>query len=365
MKITIDMRMLNISGIGTYLKNLVPLLIEHNPQISFCLLGKQIELQAFDWTRQVNVSLVEINSSFYSIREQFELIAKIPKDTTLYWATHYNIPLAYRGKLLVTVYDLLHLAMPEYAPGLHKKIYAWTMFNAIKWKADNVLCISQFTADELQRLTGMYTEKMHPILLGVNRSWFQIQKKQNPSEHPYLLYVGNVKPHKNLSALLEAFEGLKEKIPHQLVIVGRRSGFITGDAALVEKADSLEGRVQFTDYIAHEEMEQYFVHADALVFPSIYEGFGLPPLEAMACGCPVVVSHSASLPEVCGESIIYFNPHSTQEIADAILKVLNDTKLRAKQIQQGKKHAQAFTWERTASKTWDVIEQTVNDYRPI
>src|SRR3712207_4177952 len=145
--------MLHASGIGTYLRNLVPLIISACPYAEFCLVGKLDEMSAHRWAHGKNVALVDCRAPIYSVAEQFELFQKIPKGTELFWSPHYNIPLLYRGRLLVTVHDVLHLALPQYLGGLHKRLYAKAMFAALRRKADAVLCASNFTKDELVRLT--------------------------------------------------------------------------------------------------------------------------------------------------------------------------------------------------------------------
>jgi glycosyltransferase involved in cell wall biosynthesis len=198
----------------------------------------------------------------YSVREQIEIASQIPKATQLYFATHYNIPLLYRGRMLVTVYDLFHVAMPSLVGGFHKTIYAKFMFNAVRRKADAIITISKFTKDELVRYTGAGRQEIYPIHLGVDKSWFDIRKTQNPHKKPFLLYVGNVKPHKNLRGLIGAFALIAGQTNHDLVIVGKREGFITGDEASRIEAAKLDGRVRFTGHVPDGLLKQYVAHAE-------------------------------------------------------------------------------------------------------
>jgi glycosyltransferase involved in cell wall biosynthesis len=260
----------------------------------------------------------------------------------------------------VTIHDVFHLAMPEYTGGLLKRVYARLMFAAVVKKAHAILCVSCFTAVELTRLTGISAEKLNVILLGVDESWYHIETLPRPESKPYLLYVGNVKPHKNLSSLVEAFAMLVDVIPHDLIIVGKKDDLITADKEVECQASRLGDRVRFTGLVGQESLQQYFVHADALVFPSLYEGFGLPPLEAMACGCPVIVSNRASLPEVCGEAAVYCNPEDPSDIAEKIrMVVMDDSSLRETMRQHGHDRAKRFTWEKCARETVSVIEKVL------
>jgi glycosyltransferase involved in cell wall biosynthesis len=358
-KITIDLRMILSSGIGTYLSNLIPLVISSLPYVKFSLLGKPEEIIKFEWSQDKHIEIIDCRSPIYSISEQYELLRKIPENTDLFWSPHFNIPILYKGKLLVTIHDLFHLALPEYVGGIHKQLYAKAMFSMVKRKASSIVCVSNYTMLELERLTRFYQQNIDVVYNGVDDSWFQIKKGENPHQKPYLLYVGNVKPHKNLFTLIQAFEIIKDKIPHDLVIVGKKEGFITGDHVVASKASGLGDRVRFTGFIEDEILKQYFAYANALVFPSLYEGFGLPPLEAMASGCPVIVSNTASLPEVCGDAVLYCDPRSPQDIADKIQKIIYDYSLRDTLNQKGLERAKLFTWEKCASETVSVIEEVL------
>jgi glycosyltransferase involved in cell wall biosynthesis len=353
--ITIDARWINTSGIGTYLKNILPGVIESFPNIDFCLLGDLSVLGAQKWTKKTNVRLISVSSSMYSVAEQFEIVRKIPKETSIFWATHYNIPLFYRGRILVTVYDLFHLARPELVGGLHKRLYAKVMFTAVRYRAAAILTISRFTKDEFIRLTDGDIKNIFPIHLGIADDWFHIPKANKIYSKEYILFVGNVKPHKNIRTLIKAFGLIYKDIPHDLIIVGKREGFITGDQFVAQEAKRLGDRVQFTGYVKDKELHQYFANADALVFPSLYEGFGFPPLEAMAAGCPVLVSNVASMPEICGDAAVYFNPYSPDDIATKLADVLTNEYLRESMRIKGYEQARSFVWSKCVKQTCDVI----------
>jgi glycosyltransferase involved in cell wall biosynthesis len=356
MKIAVDVRMMNSSGIGSYIRHLVPLVIQSLPKSGFTLLGRPQEMKwCKGFAKSSRVQWIETTSPIFTIVEQLELSRKIPQDTDLFWSPNYNFPVFWRGKLLVTVHDVFHLVMGKGAGTLPKLVYARLMFNRLIHRADALLCVSRFTQGELTRLTGVSPGKIKVIHNGVDESWFKIKRRKSPHPRPYLLFVGNVKPHKNLSALLKAFSLLKDKIPHDLVLVGQKEGFITGDRSVFEKAKEMKGRVHFTGIVKEDILGQYYAFADAMVFPSLYEGFGLPPLEAMACGCPTVVSKAGSLPEVCGHATEYFDPKNVEEMAEKILKVLQNKRLREKLIKKGTKQARQFSWKECARQTCQAI----------
>ena len=359
--ITIDGRWINTSGIGTYLSNVIPGVLNSFPDYEFHILGDAASLSRLKGIKQVNFQVIQCSAKMYSIDEQIELIRSIPSQTRLFWATHYNIPLLYRGKMIVTVYDLFHLARPQLVRGFHKRLYAKLMFWALHYRAAAILTISHFSKRELTRLAGEFKQPIFPIHLGVADSWFEIPKKPRPYLRKYILFVGNVKPHKNLSALVEAFGSISHLIQHDLIIVGKKEGFITGDSAVAEAAIKLGDRVDFTGYVDAEVLHQYFAHAELMVFPSLYEGFGLPPLEAMAAGCPVLCSNSASLPEVCGDAAIYFDPNRASDIAEKLLGLVNDDDLLASLKRKGLEHAKSFSWKSCVFQTCEVIRILLNN----
>jgi glycosyltransferase involved in cell wall biosynthesis len=257
--------------------------------------------------------------------------------------------------MLVTFYDLFHLAMPKLVGGRHKRFYAKLMFHMVRWRALAIITISQFSKDEFWRFIGPTRQSIIPIHLGVAKSWFDIKPSARPYSKKYILFVGNIKPHKNLSRLVKAFNLILNRINHDLVIVGKKEGFITGDTLVADLATRLGSRVEFTGYVDDAALHQYFAHAEVMVFPSLYEGFGLPPLEAMAAGCPVLVSNVGPMPEVCGDAALYCDPYNVDDIAQKLFTILNDDTLRETLRQRGLERAHSFTWDKCIAQTCDVI----------
>jgi len=160
--------------------------------------------------------------------------------------------------------------------------------------------------------------------------------------------------------LLRAFDRIKERIPQDLVLVGKKEGFDIGDREVLRLAEGMGNRVQFTGFVEEGLLRQYYVHADLLVFPSLYEGFGFPPLEAMACGCPTAVSGFASLREICGDATCYFDPLNVEDISRAILEVLQDGGLRKRLVEKGRRQAGLFSWEKCVQDTCEVIDGLIH-----
>jgi glycosyltransferase involved in cell wall biosynthesis len=359
MRITIDLRMLEASGIGVYLKNIIPRLIQLRKNDFFYFLTVPGKGAFLDSTIAGNIQWIEVNSPIYSLRQQWELFRKIPGDTDLLWMPHFDIPVLAKAKMMVTVHDAFHLALPEYVGGVHKRLYARFMFGALTRKADAVCAVSEFTRQELIRLTKIDPGKISVIHQGVDPSWFNIPAGPSPHTKPFLLYVGNIKPHKNLTRLIEAFGGVQGQVPHDLLLIGQKDGFLTGDPEVEKAARKLQGRLLFTGFLAEDQLKQYYTHAEALVFPSLYEGFGLPVLEAMACGCPVISSNAASLPEVCADAAIFFDPHDPRDIGEKILEVVGNTQLKQELRIKGLSRASEFSWDKTAEQTSRLIDHVL------
>jgi glycosyltransferase involved in cell wall biosynthesis len=176
------------------------------------------------------------------------------------------------------------------------------------------------------------------------------------SEQPYLLYVGSVEPRKNLARLLQAWELIDRHCPDiQLLITGLST---RGSGVFSEvKLDRIPERVSFTGYVSDEDLPSLYSGALAFVYPSLYEGFGLPPAEAMACGTPVITSRTTSLPEVVSDAAALVDPESVDSIAEGMLEVIRNSSLRSQMSAKGLERAKLFTWDGAAANTWDILSR--------
>jgi glycosyltransferase involved in cell wall biosynthesis len=233
------------------------------------------------------------------------------------------------------------------------------MYRAVLAKASSLIFVSEFSRREFERLVGL-PRSAYIAHNAVDEGWFSPTiQPQSSIEGDYVVFVGNVKPHKNLSGLLEAMVAVREQADVSLVIVGKLDGFITGDAKGAAQARDLSQWVRVVEGASDDELKSIVAGARAMAFPSFYEGFGLPPLEAMAAGCPTAVSNAASIPEICADSSAYFDPRDPSDMARAIVEVLHDPELTAALVAKGKDRARQFSWRTTAGIVAHAVEQAV------
>ncbi len=356
--------MVEASGVGTYLQNVLGRLVAAGPEWRLALLGDPDELARHRWSAAPGVEVVAHRAPLYGLRQQVLPAAARSLTPDLLWVPHYNIPLAWRGSLLVTVHDLAHLALPELFGRGARRVYARLTFAAVRRRAAGLLYVSRFSRDEFHRLVGAPRGAEWTVPNGVGREWFDTPSPSRaPAEKPYFVYVGNVKPHKNLGRLLEAFAALAPEVPHDLVLAGRRRGFLTGDPEVARRAEGLGARVRFTGFVEAGELRRTVAGAAALVLPSLYEGFGLPALEAMACGRPVLASRAGALPEVCGDAALYCDPHDSRDIAGGLRRLAGDAELVARLATAGAERARRFSWDDTAAAVSEAIRQILGTAR--
>ncbi len=358
MRLIVDARMINASGIGIYLQNVLRRIITSNKDWTFIVLGKPSELASFPWLNTPQISVHPFLAPIYSLQEQWWWLFNRVKGDVL-WVPHYNIPLLYSGKLISTVHDLAHIVLDDYRTSFIKRVYASILFHAVRLRANTIIFVSNFTKKEFTTHIGIPACPTYVIHQGVDTAW-RLSAPAQTHLQPYIVYVGNVKPHKNLRRLLAAFESIQSKIPHKLIIIGKKSGFITGDTTVEHDATKLGNRVEFTGHISDDAMRALVTNADLLVMPSYYEGFGLPVIEAMAASCPVLTSSAASLPEVCGDAAAYFDPLNVEDMAGQLLVLLLDNAARNALREKGTQQALRFDWNKTAELTGQAIKDTTS-----
>lgn len=360
-QLTVDVRKAFDAGIGTYIRNVVPRVLDRlGPGVRAAALVPAGQERQFDWlSGQPELQLVPVRAAPMGLAEQLEFRRHLAPGT-LFWATSLAHPIWRRGPLVATVYDVAQLALGR-GEGMSVPI-AWAaggLLASQRRRASALLAISEFTRCEFVRCVGPVAGgRIRVTPLGVDEVWFSAASPvRKVAEAPYFVCVGSVRPHKNIARLLLAFASIADRLPHALVIagLGSRDGAHTRWHAALPPA--VQARVRFTGFVEDAALRALVAGADALVFPSLYEGFGLPALEAMAAGCPVLASKAGALPEVCGPAAAgYFDPHSAEDIGRALLQHAALPGPERQAISAGgRAHARSFDWDRTAALTTEVI----------
>ena len=352
------------SGIGTYIRNLLPYL--KGSKYAIQLLGPVSFLEK--WPELSGVDLIPFDAPIYSLQEQLKYPLKIPS-SDLFWSPHYTIPLSFirARKRLTTIHDVCHLAQSDQLNWV-KKGYAKMMLRQATERSDHIMTISHFSKSEIVKWTNVEKEKITVAHLGVNASQFSFNQDQEMIEEvqrqyqlssPYILYVGNLASHKNIARLLKAWMRVQaQHKDHKLVLVGKPDTRGVYKKMIVENP-LLKESVITLEVIPQQHLSIVYRLAQGFVFPSLYEGFGLPPLEAMRMGCPTIVSQAASLPEVCLDASLYVDPHNIEDIAQKIMVLIRDKEVRQSLVARGKEHVKRFSWEKAAQAHLEVIERLI------
>jgi glycosyltransferase involved in cell wall biosynthesis len=358
MRIAIDARKLHDFGIGTYIRNILLGLARLDQETEYIVLcrprdaGLASDLGA-------NFRAVPETARPYSLAEQIAIPIRLVRERAhLLHEPHYVLPPATRCRSVVTIHDCIHLMFPQYLPGTLAHLYArMSMWSAVR-KSDQILTVSNASKRDILRFFDIAPEKVDVIYNAIDERFLappdaermDLIRQRYQLDHPFLLYVGNIKPHKNLERLIDAFgrvraHGLDDL---RLVIIGDEISKYPPLRQAVHR-HRLDKYVRFLGFQPYDTLAGFYRLARAFVFPSLYEGFGLPPLEAMACGTPVVTSNVSSLPEIAGGAAILVDPYDPASIADGITRAVSDEALRAELIARGLARARDFSWTQSVA----------------
>jgi len=269
----------------------------------------------------------------------------------------YVIPLAARGPQVVTVHDVNYLGHKGWRTGVGRTAFRFFAERTVK-RADRIIAVSRFSRDEIVKHMRVAPEKVTVVHSAGREASPQKRDAASPGgvvrdiSRPYVMAFSALSAHKNIPRLIAAFARISSAVPHDLVLVGHMP-VKAGVRAEIEAAGGTD-RVHFTGYIPEPDVATLLQNASLFAFPSLYEGFGLPLLDAQNAGVPVVCSSAGALPEIAGDSAILFDPHSVDAIANALERGLLDTGLRTALIEKGYENARSFSWDRTARETLDV-----------
>ena len=363
MRIGIDARKLYDFGIGTYIRNLLRQLARLDRDTEFVVLARPADCNAVGSLGE-NFRAVPESAANYSVAEQIGIpLALWREGVTLFHAPHYVLPPLVRCRSVVTIHDCIHLMFPGYLPNRLALTYARTSIALASRRATRVLTVSESSKRDILRFVDVPAEKIDVIynayderfgLEPLEQDVIRVRERYQLHDE-FVLYAGNVKPHKNLERLIEAFDLVRQRgFDHlKLVLIGDE---ISKYAALRRAVHShqLHQYVRFLGYLPEETLAIMYRLAGVFVFPSLHEGFGLPPLEAMASGTPVVTSNVSSLPEVAGDAAVLVDPYRPEAIADGIARVLGDEALRRDLRAKGLARARQFSWEASVRRVREI-----------
>lgn len=365
----------NMSGIGYCQAGLVGEMVKSHPEDRYLyeyFSRKDHEVKRNRLKAYMHENC-DINESHFSGFLYRCIMNMIPVPYSLFFGkkselTHffnYIIPPFVHGKKVVTIHDMVVKAYPETVRFRTKHLLNTGMKKSMK-RADVIITDSEFSKSEIEKYFPQYSHKVQVVYCGVNSDKFypvednsviEKVKKSLDIEGEYFLYLGTIEPRKNLERLIEAYSLLLKKdenVP-RLVMAGGK-GWLNSNIYQKVVELKLEKYVQFTKYIPDEDLCPLINGATAFVFPSIYEGFGMPPLEAMACGVPVVCSKEASLPEVVGDCAVMTDAYDPQSIADGMYRIYSDKALAEELRVRGLQRAKEFTWHRFSEKLHGIYE---------
>jgi len=371
LKIAIEARPIKWSygtGIGNYTYCLIEKLNEIDPSNEYTFLWPDDEPQAFiPMTR---------NYTYYALpkddrREEVEIPIWLENEKADLFHLPQNgfrTPKAKNCKIIVTIHDLIPYVMPEVVRSSFLKRFITEMPEIIT-RSHHIITVSQASKKDLIRLFNVNPQKISVVPSAPADSYVPLPQetvqenlwKNYRLKEPYILYVGGLNPRKNVTELIYAYSKIYRELPQGelLVIPGGEGRHLQKLRALVDSLN-LAGAVIFPGFVDSRELPFLYNGASLFVYPSLYEGFGLPPIEAMACGTPVITSNTSSLPEVVGDAALLVNPYDTLRLAETILQVLNDPVLADTLAQKGLAHSKKYNWRTNTARILEIYKQTLN-----
>jgi len=360
----------HLTGNETYIRNLLK---------GFAILGDEADFVAYISRPSArfevpdDFAVREVSANPFT-RLGFDLPRLLLEDRPDLLHVQYTAPLIPRVPVVVSVHDVSFLTHPQYFMRSRALQLKLTVSDTVR-RAAAVLTPSEFSKQGIMDAYGLADETVHVIPNGVSSTFRPIARPaalRKVGEKygfcaPYLLTVGDLQPRKNQIGLFRAFEALLREhpsLPHHLVVTGKKTWF----ASKVYNAARQSGvadRIHFTDFVHDDDLLQLYGGCDVFVFPSFYEGFGLPILEAMACGRAVACSETSAMPEVADSAAILFDPHDTGQMTRALRDLMIDSELRARMERLGQQRATQFSWQRTAELTLRVYHAVVGSEQPV
>ncbi|MBL7058149.1 glycosyltransferase family 4 protein [Patescibacteria group bacterium] len=369
-------------GLGRYTQEIIDRIVKNEHDCNYVIFLSPENHQSF-LLKQSNIKKIIIKSRWYTFSEQFELPYYIYKEKIdLMHFPHFNVPLICTADFIVTIHDLILTKFPTLRATklgplkyLFKNLGYRLVISSALIRAQLILAVSEFTRNDIVSHFKVSPDKIIVSYEGVadlykgHGNYSQLEQDNEKERKallcynvskPYFLYVGNAYPHKNLEGLLRVFNQLESGVV--LVLVGKEDYFYRRVKEYVTKLN-LQDRVIFSGFVEDHHLIALYRNALAYVFPSFYEGFGLPPLEAMAWGCPVISSCKGSMPEVLGDAAIYFDPNDDKSLLEKLKLIINNKEVCRELIRKGKLQVQKYSWQDCAQITKNVYIKCLKNKR--
>ena len=365
----------NFRGLGNYSRIVLESFLKYYPENEYHLYTPPIkDKRALEWQKrfnQVNIHTPEgfLNKNFTPAWRSLFLSKDIKRDDLdLYHGLSHEIPPGLnrlKTKSIVTIHDLIFLRYPDFFPWVDRQVYLKKFSHSCE-QADIVVAICEQTKIDLMEFLKVPEDKIRIVYQSCNPAFYskleeveisKLRESYSLSDH-YILYVGALEERKNALSLVEAFSRIKDLIPHKLVLVGKGKEYREKIQRCILE-NGISERVMLMDYIPSEELPAFYQGADLFVYPSHFEGWGIPNVEALYSEVPVITSKGSCFPESAGPDSVFVDPNSVEDIADKMEKVLFDDDLQATMIRQGRQYAENFHMKKTASSMMDVYKDLV------
>ncbi len=368
-KIAIDIRRMTEFGVGTYIRNVVRTLGRLDHETTFFLIGPAVKVEEIG-PLPANFHTVPLDGPERSLKNfrEFRAIVQRLQCDLVHIPNLFSIPRALPCPYVMTVHDMLdHLSRGRQQTGFWGSLH-FQLTQQVLRRASRIFAVSNFTKIEMEKLFGIPSAQIEVIYNAIDERFLrghasagdrQLIAERYQVNYPFLLYAGRISPHKNVVRMIEAFSALKAELEKdgafpdlKLIIIGDD---VSGNPDLRRPCvrSGVQNDVRFLGFVPVEVLRTFYDQAKIFVFPSLYEGFGLPPLEAMAHGTPVVTSNVSSLPEVVGNAAVLVHPENVFEIMRALHRVLLDLPLREKMKERSYKQAAKFSWEKSVKRIMD------------
>ncbi len=378
MKIAVNTRLLlknKLEGIGWFTFETLKRITQQHPEHEFIFIFDRPYSDEFIFSDNITPVVIGPQARhpfLFYLWFEFSVTKILKKyNVDIFLSPDGYISLRTKVPTINVIHDINFEHYPQYLPFMMRKYYRY-YFPRFARKAKRVATVSEYSKQDIAKQYGIDTNKIDVTYNGANESFKPVDenikiatKKQYSSSFPYFLFVGSLHPRKNIENLFKAFDLFKQKTDNdfKLLIVGEKYWW-NGKMQNTYNNLKFKDEIIFTGRMNSDELKNVYASAFALTYVSIFEGFGIPILEAMYCDVPVITSNTTSMPEVGGDAVLYADPFSILSICDAMEKLFFDNEIRIQLIEKGKERRNMFNWQKTADKLWNSVERLIKEVNP-